>query len=68
MKKVLVLAALALAVSSVVMAQEGEKSCCKKGSKKECGKKSCDKDKKAKDATVKTVKPAAPATPAPAAK
>ena len=65
MKKVLVLAALSLAVSSVVMAQEGEKACCKKG-KKECAKKSCDKDKKEKDATTKVAKPAA--APAPATK
>ena len=63
MKKVLVLAAMALAVSSVVMAQEGDKSCCKKG-KKECTKKSCSKDKKATNATSKAVKPVA--TPAPA--
>ena len=63
MKKVLVLAAMALAVSSVAMAQEGEKSCCKKGSKKECSNKSSSKDKKGTETATKTAKPVA--TPAP---
>ena len=62
MKKVLVLAAMALAVSSVVMAQEGEKSCCSKKGKKECTKKSCHKDKKPTESATKATATPAPAT------
>ena len=64
MKKVFVLAAMAVAFSGVAMAQGGEKSCCKhKGEKKECHK----KKEKEESKSAKVATPA-PAAPAPAAK
>ena len=59
MKKVFVLAVVALVMGSVAIAQTGEKECCKK---KEGGKKCCKKEAKADAKAAK----ATTATPAPA--
>ena len=63
MKKVLVLAAAALVMGSVAIAQTGEKDCCKK---KEGGKKCCKKEAKADAKAAKTTTPTPVPAPAPA--
>ena len=70
MKKVFVLASIALALSSGLMAQAGAKDCCAKkdccSKKKGCDKKDCAGKSCSKKATKTVAKPAA--TPTPAAK